>query len=144
MILLKKYEVSVWEDGSITSRELPIEDVQLPSQSDECTSSMEQLEEITVKIMEYRRDHPNDNIHFAVANAINRCAAERGVTPSSIHAKCTRFLGIYMKEFKVQLVDYIEHKNDDFAITLESKLDGKYTKKGDREAVQRILKTLRD
>lgn len=139
--LLSRYEVLVYNTGEIEIH--PIVD---DGDFNNCSSSMRQVLSIIEFVLQYLKKNPQRRIHFAVVTAINHVANVERVTPSTVHAKIIRKLGLPMSDFKEQLKACIDNKapdNDVFVKTLYNSCVSR-TKQADEAGVKKVIEKIRN
>lgn len=138
--LLSRYEVLVFSTGEIEVH--PIID---EGDLKDCSSSMRQILTIIEFVLQYKKDYPQRNIHYAVVSAVNHVSAMERVTPPTVHAKINRKLGLSMQDFKKQLQDCIDKKapaNDVLVQELYNACVSR-TKQADEAGVKRVVKKIK-
>lgn len=141
--VISRYEVVVFDNGDLEFHPI-VEDGDLRK----CSNSMRQILSVIEYVIGYLeknpRRNPNRNIHYAVTTAVNSVASFERVTPSTVHAKISRKLGLSMQEFRSQLNTCISSGAPENDILVERLISScvARTKQADEEGVKQIIKKI--
>lgn len=139
--IVREYRVVIYDDGSadivpVTERLTILAN---------CSASIRQIVGVIEYVLEERKKE-RKNIHYHVTAGVNKVAAEEEISNSAVHTKILRKLNLSMADFKEMLNKCIENRapEDDEFVEILRKACEKRSKKGDRDAVESLIKKIRE
>ena len=143
--IIRKYEVTVYEDGKIEFNELMIkEDIKKVDYKKECSSRIYQSMFVIYKMKEIAKEEPEKSREEIYTTAIKYVAKYLKVESNTVNDKLTRQLGKKADEIRMLIFDYL-NKGDysELKELLESKI-GKHSKVADKEFIEKGFKDMED
>lgn len=143
--IIRKYEVTVYEDGKIELNDLTIkEDIKKVNYKKECSCRIYQSLFVIREIKMIEKDEPEKSREEIYTAAIKKVAEYLKVESNTVNDKLTRQLGKNADEIRKLIFSCLEKRDySELKKLLESRV-GKHSKVKDKEFIEVFFKDMED